>query len=67
MRLHADSQARGQWAGLIAAVLFGCSAPVISTLTNAGSALSLAGLLYGGAALVLLDYPARSAAGDPGE
>jgi drug/metabolite transporter (DMT)-like permease len=57
MRLHADSQARGQWAGLIAAVLFGCSAPVISTLTNAGSALSLAGLLYGGAALVL--WPLR--------
>ena len=57
MRLHADSQARGQWAGLIAAVLFGCSAPVISTLTHAGSALSLAGLLYGGAALVL--WPLR--------
>jgi len=45
---------QGQLAGLGAAVLFGCSAPLISTLTGAGSALSIAGLLYGGATLALL-------------
>ncbi len=40
-----SSLRRGQLAGLAAAVLFGCSAPLISTLTDAGSALSIAGLL----------------------
>lgn len=35
-------------------MLFGCSAPLISTLTHAGSTLSFAGLLYGGATLGLL-------------
>jgi drug/metabolite transporter (DMT)-like permease len=45
---------RGQLAGLLAAVLFGCSAPLIRTRTDAGSALSIAGLLYAGAALALL-------------
>jgi drug/metabolite transporter (DMT)-like permease len=45
---------RGQLAGLIAAVLFGCSAPLVSTLTELGSALSIAGLLYAGATLALL-------------
>jgi drug/metabolite transporter (DMT)-like permease len=45
---------RGQLAGLIAAVLFGCSAPLVSTLTGSGSALSIAGLLYAGATLALL-------------
>ena len=45
---------RGQLAGLTAALLFGCSAPLISTLTSSGSALSIAGLLYAGAALALL-------------
>jgi drug/metabolite transporter (DMT)-like permease len=45
---------RGQLAGLTAAVLFGCSAPLISTLTGSGSALSIAGLLYAGAGLALL-------------
>lgn len=45
---------RGQLAGLTAAVLFGCSAPLISTLTGSGSALSIAGLLYAGAALASL-------------
>jgi drug/metabolite transporter (DMT)-like permease len=45
---------RGKLAGLAAAVLFGCSAPLISTLTSSGSALSIAGLLYAGAALALL-------------
>lgn len=44
----------GQLAGLTAAVLFGCSAPLISTLTGSGSALSIAGLLYAGATLALL-------------
>jgi drug/metabolite transporter (DMT)-like permease len=45
---------RGRLAGLAAALLFGCSAPLISTLTGTGSALSIAGLLYGGATLALL-------------
>lgn len=45
---------QGQLAGLAAAVLFGCSAPLISTLTGSGSALSIAGLLYTGATLALL-------------
>lgn len=44
----------GQLAGLAAAVLFGCSAPLISILTGSGSALSIAGLLYAGATLALL-------------
>ena len=35
-------------------MLFGCSAPLISTITGAGSALSIAGLLDGGATLALL-------------
>lgn len=45
---------RGQLAGLTAAVLFGCSAPLITTLSGQGSALSIAGLLYAGASLALL-------------
>ncbi|MCS5700947.1 DMT family transporter [Cyanobium sp. FGCU-52] len=45
---------QGQLAGLGAAVLFGCSAPLISTLTGSGSALSIAGLLYAGATVALL-------------
>ena len=49
-----SSPRRGQLAGLGAAVLFGCSAPLISTITGSGSALSIAGLLYGGATLALL-------------
>ena len=48
------SSRQGQLAGLAAAVLFGCSAPLISTLTGSGSALSIAGLLYAGATLALL-------------
>ncbi|MEB3319714.1 MAG: DMT family transporter, partial [Cyanobium sp.] len=39
---------------MAAAVLFGCSTPLISTLTGAGSALSIAGLLYAGATVALL-------------
>jgi hypothetical protein len=45
---------RGPLAGLTAAVLFGCSAPLISTLTGSGSARSIAGLLYAGGGLALL-------------
>lgn len=45
---------QGQLAGLGAAVLFGCSAPLISTLTGAGSALSIAAVLYAGASLALV-------------
>jgi len=48
------SPRHGQLAGLAAAVLFGCSAPLISTLTGSGSALSIAGLLYAGATFALL-------------
>ena len=49
-----DALFQGHLAGLLAAVLFGCSAPLISTVAGAGSALSIAGLLYGGASLALL-------------
>jgi hypothetical protein len=41
-------------AGLTAAVLFGCSAPIVSALTASGSALSIAGLPFAGATLSLL-------------
>jgi len=40
--------------GLLAAIFFGLSAPLISTLISTGSPLVLAGLLYGGSALALL-------------
>jgi len=52
--LHSPTRRQGQLFGLLAAVLFGCSAPLIRTLTGEGSALSIAGLLYGGASLALL-------------
>jgi len=45
---------QGLLKGLLAAIVFGLSAPLISTLTATGSPLSLAGLLYGGSALALL-------------
>ena len=45
---------QGLLKGLLAAVTFGLSAPLISTLTSTGSPLALAGLLYGGSALALL-------------
>ena len=48
------SERQGQLAGITAAVLFGCSAPLISTLTGQRAALSIAALLYAGAALALL-------------
>jgi drug/metabolite transporter (DMT)-like permease len=49
-----DHQRRGLLKGLLAAVTFGISAPLISTLTATASPLALAGLLYGGSALALL-------------
>ena len=49
-----DTLHRGQGAGLLAAALFGCSAPLVSTFTRSGSALSIAALLYAGATLALL-------------
>ncbi|KEF40662.1 MAG: multidrug DMT transporter permease [Cyanobium sp. CACIAM 14] len=54
MARPADHRLRGQLAGLGAALLFGCSAPLISTFTATGSALSIAGLLYAGATVALL-------------
>jgi drug/metabolite transporter (DMT)-like permease len=48
------NQRHGQLAALAAALLFGCSAPLISLFTADGSALSIAGLLYAGASLGLL-------------
>jgi drug/metabolite transporter (DMT)-like permease len=49
-----DHQRQGLLKGLLAAVTFGLSAPLISALTSTGSPLALAGLLYGGSALALL-------------
>lgn len=49
-----NPERQGQLAGLGSALLFGCSAPLITTLTGSGSPLSIAGLLYAGAALALL-------------
>jgi len=49
-----DHQRKGMLKGLLAAVTFGLSAPLISTLTSTGSPIALAGLLYGGSALALL-------------
>jgi len=47
-------QRQGLTKGLLAAMTFGLSAPLISTMTSTGSPLVLAGLLYGGSALALL-------------
>jgi drug/metabolite transporter (DMT)-like permease len=49
-----DHQRQGLLKGLLAAMTFGLSAPLISTLTSTGSPLVLAGLLYGESALALL-------------
>jgi len=49
-----DHPRRGLLKGLLAAVTFGLSAPLISTHTATASPLALAGLLYGGSALALL-------------
>lgn len=45
---------RGQLAGFAAALLFGCSAPLVSMLATGAPAPCIAGLLYGGASLGLL-------------
>lgn len=45
---------QGILTGFIAAIAFGLSAPLISTLSLTGSPLSLAGLLYAGSSLSLL-------------
>ncbi|WP_225322857.1 EamA family transporter [Synechococcus sp. RSCCF101] len=55
---------QGLIAGLLAAVLFGCSAPLIGALVGDGSPLVAAGLLYGGAALALLLVRAVRGASD---
>ena len=47
-------QRQGWLAGLLAATFFGCSAPLTSLFSAGHAALVLAGLLYGGAALVLV-------------
>jgi drug/metabolite transporter (DMT)-like permease len=49
-----DHRKQGLLKGLLAAVTFGLSAPLISTMTSTGSPLALAGLLYGGSAMALL-------------
>jgi drug/metabolite transporter (DMT)-like permease len=50
----ANPQRQGLIAGLLAAVFFGLSAPLISVVSGAGSPLMIAALLYSGAALALL-------------
>jgi drug/metabolite transporter (DMT)-like permease len=49
-----NQQRRGLVRGLLAAVSFGLSAPLISTVSATGAPLALAGLLYGGSAVALL-------------
>jgi len=64
-----DHQRQGLLNGLLAALTFGLRAPLISTLTSAGSPLVLAGLLYGGfiqlglVALALEGYKFSGSAG----
>jgi drug/metabolite transporter (DMT)-like permease len=50
----ANPQRRGLVAGLLAAVFFGLSAPLISVVSREGSPLMIAALLYAGAAIALL-------------
>lgn len=45
---------RRYWTGLLAAVLFGCSAPLIAELASEGGPLAVTALLYLGASAVLL-------------
>ncbi|MGB5239239.1 MAG: EamA family transporter [Prochlorococcaceae cyanobacterium] len=51
---RANPQRQGLIAGLLAAVFFGLSAPLISVVSGAGSPLMVAALLYAGAAVALL-------------
>jgi len=51
---RANPQRQGLIAGLLAALFFGLSAPLISVVSGAGSPLMLAALLYAGAAFALL-------------
>jgi drug/metabolite transporter (DMT)-like permease len=50
----ANPQRQGLMAGLLAAVFFGLSAPLISVVSREGSPLMVAALLYAGAATALL-------------
>jgi drug/metabolite transporter (DMT)-like permease len=54
MTSQTREQRRGWLAGLLAAALFGSSAPLIGSLSHGPSPVLVAGLLYAGAALVLL-------------
>jgi drug/metabolite transporter (DMT)-like permease len=49
-----NPQRQGLIAGLLAALCFGLSAPLISVVSGAGSPLMIAALLYAGAAFALL-------------
>jgi len=51
---NAKPQRQGLLAGLLAAVFFGLSAPLISVISSEASPLMIAALLYAGAALALL-------------
>lgn len=53
-KTSANPQRQGLIAGLLAAVFFGLSAPLISVVSGAGSPLMIAALLYAGAAFALL-------------
>lgn len=54
MKARENPQRRGLIAGLLAALFFGLSAPLISVFSREGSPLMIAALLYGGAAFGLL-------------
>ena len=53
-KTSANPQRQGLIAGLLAAVFFGLSAPLISVISGEASPLMIAALLYTGAALALL-------------
>ncbi|MCT0213620.1 MULTISPECIES: hypothetical protein [unclassified Synechococcus] len=54
MTSQTREQRRGWLSGLLAAALFGSSAPLIGSVSHGPSPVLVAGLLYAGAALVLL-------------
>ena len=54
MNSQTREQRRGWLSGLLAAALFGSSAPLISSFSHGSFPVLVAGLLYAGAALVLL-------------